>query len=130
MFRRLSSRSRIIWLLVVLAGTACAGGAPAATPEPFSGDTSEVLRMVVRNQQLADARVYLWIDGQRQRLGSVRANGSSEFFQPMDGIRNVQLGFDLTLGPQCVSQGMSLGPGDNVEATIPGQLVAFAGTCR
>ena len=130
MFRRLSSRSRIVWLLVVLAGTACAGGAPAAPPEPFSGDTSEALRMVVRNQQFEEARVYLWIDGQRQRLGSVQANGSAEFFQPMYGIRNVQLGFDIILGPRCVSQGMSLGPGDDVEATIPGQLVAFAGTCR
>lgn len=130
MLRRPSSRSRFSGLALALAGTACAGGATTPAPEPFSGDRSEVLTITVRNQQLEDARVYLWVDGQRERLGSVRANASEEFYQRMDGIRNVQMEFDITLGPQCITQGVSLGPGDDVEATIPSQLVAFAGTCR
>ena len=130
MRQRLPSHCILAGLLLVFVSTACAPGTAAERPAPFAGDLSEVLTITVRNQQLEDARVYLWIDGQRQRLGSVRANGEEEFHQPMEGIRNVQLEFDITLGPRCIMQGVSLGPGDDVEATIPSQLVAFAGTCR
>ena len=127
---RLISGSKLVALTVALMGAACAPGTTAAPPEPFSGDADEVLTIMVRNQQLEEARVYLWLDGQRQRLGSVRAGAAEVFHQPLDQIRTVQMEFDITLGPQCITQGVSLGPGDDVEATIPSQLVAFAGACR
>jgi hypothetical protein len=126
----LISRWKPVGLALVLVSAACAPSGPAAPPEPFSGDSDEVLTITIRNQQLEDARVYLWVDGQRQRLGSVRASASEVFRLPMDQIRTVQMEFDITLGPRCITQGVSLGPGDDVEATIPSQLVAFAGACR
>ncbi|MGB1656353.1 MAG: hypothetical protein ACPHQP_01015 [Longimicrobiales bacterium] len=123
-------RRKLIVLTLMLVGGACASGTTAAPPEPFAGNLDEVLTITVRNQQLEEARVYLWVDGQRQRLGSVRAGAAEVFHHPLDQIRTVQMEFDITLGPQCITQGVSLGPGDDVEATIPSQLVAFAGACR
>ena len=48
----------------------------------------------------------------------------------MDQIRVVQMEFDITLGPRCITRGAFLGPGDDAELIIPSQLVAFAGTYR
>ena len=130
MSHRLTSRSILAWLLIAFAGSACASAGSGGQSQPFSGDPDEVLTITVRNQQLEEARVYLWVDGQRERLGSVRSNASQVFHHPMNQIRTVQMEFDITLGPRCITQGVSLGPGDDVEATIPSQLVAFAGNCR
>lgn len=130
MAHSLIGRPKLAVLALALAGAACASATTAAPPEPFSGNLDEVLTITVRNQQLEEARVYLWVDGQRQRLGSVRAGAAEVFHHPLDQIRTVQMEFDITLGPQCITQGVSLGPGDDVEATIPSQLVAFAGACR
>ena len=124
------SRWKRAGLTLALMGAACAPNTTSRPPEPFSGDLDEVLTITIRNQQLEEARVYLWVDGQRQRLGSVRAGAAEVFHHPLDQIRTVQMEFDITLGPQCITQGVSLGPGDDVEATIPSQLIAFAGVCR
>lgn len=125
------TRPRMLSLIMLtLMGTGCAAGSAAEPSQPFSGDVEDVLAITVRNQQLADARVHLLVDRQRVRLGTVRAGASEVFRYPMDQIRNVQIEFDVTLGPRCITQGMPLGPGDEAEATIPSQLVAFPGACR
>jgi hypothetical protein len=110
--------------------SACGGGVAPPPPEPFDGDLSTVLAITVRNQQLEDARVWLWVDGQRETLGSVRGNRARTFYHRMDGVRNIQLEFRITLGPTCVTRGVSLGPGDNVQTTIPSLLTGFNGSCR
>lgn len=130
MLTRSTSLSAVAGLALALSVSGCASTGSAADPEPFVASPESALTITVRNQQLEDARVYLWLDGQRERLGSVRANGSQTFQHPMEQIRNVQMEFDITLGPRCITQGVSLGPGDDVEAVIPSQLVAFAGSCR
>ena len=48
----------------------------------------------------------------------------------MDQIRSVHMEFDVTLGRRCVTTSRSLGPGDQIEATIPQNLTAFQGVCR
>ena len=110
--------------------SACGGGVAAPPPEPFDGDLSTVLTIEIRNQQLEDARVWLIVDGQRQTLGSVRGNRNETFYHPMDGVRSVHMEFDITLGPRCLTRDVTLGPGDDVQATIPSMLTAFAGICR
>jgi len=115
---------------LALAISACGSGSSAPPPAPFDGDVSRVLTISVMNQQLEEARVWLWVDGQRERLGAVRANQTVTFHHPMDGIRTVHMEFDVTLGQRCVTTDVSLGPGDNIQATIPQNLMAFAGVCR
>jgi len=105
-------------------------GAPSAPRPAFSGNLAEVLEITVRNQQLDEARVWLWVDGQRERLGSVRGNTNETFFFPMDGIRTVHMEFDLVLGAHCVTTNVSLGPGDEIEATIPSILSTMVARCR
>jgi hypothetical protein len=129
----LSSKSvRSVFATAALAmmASACGGGTASPPPEPFSGDISTVLTIEIQNQQLEDARVYLIVDGQRERLGSIRGNQSETFHVPMEGIRSVHMEFDITLGPHCVTRDVTLGPGDNVGATIPSMLTAFQGICR
>ncbi|MDG2282209.1 MAG: hypothetical protein P8L45_03770 [Longimicrobiales bacterium] len=130
MTHRLLSRSILALLLIGGVTSGCASSGFAGSTRDLSGDNDEILTITVRNQQLEEARVYLWVDGQRERLGSVRSNASEVFHHPIDAIRAVQMEFDVILGPRCITPGVSLGPGDDVDAIIPSQLVAFAGNCR
>ena len=129
----LSSKSvRSVFGIAIIAiiGAACGGSVVPVPPEPFSGDPSTVLTIEIQNQQLEDARIYLIVDGQRERLGSLRGNQTKTFYHPMDGLRSVHMEFDITLGPRCVSRDVMLGPGDDISAMIPSMLVAFSGICR
>lgn len=130
MTHRLISRSTLALLLIGGVAAGCASAGSAGSTRDFSGADDEILTITVRNHQLDEARVYLWVDGQRERLGSVRSNASEVFHHPIDAIRAVQMEFDVILGPRCITPEVSLGAGDEVEATIPSQLVAFAGNCR
>ncbi|MCH1572076.1 MAG: hypothetical protein L7S64_12095 [Longimicrobiales bacterium] len=130
MTHRLISRSTLTLILICGITAGCASSGSTGLARGFSGADGEILTITVRNQQLDEARVYLWVDGQRERLGSVRSNASEVFHHPIDAIQAVQMEFDVILGPRCITRGVSLGPGDDVEATIPSQLVAFAGNCR
>ncbi len=125
-----SMKRALLSLVVMFAAASCGPGSAAPPPEPFDGDVNTVLTIAVMNQQLEEARVWLWVDGQRERLGSVRANQNRTFYFPMDQIRTVHMEFDVTLGQRCVTTDVSLGPGDDIQATIPQNLVAFAGVCR
>ena len=112
---------------VALTMSACGPGAPP--PPPFDGDTSKVLTISIENQQLEEARVWLWVAGLRVPMGSVRANQTVTFHHPMPGMRAVHMEFQVTLGPRCVTDDVTLGPGDNIRTEIPQSLVAFIGVC-
>ena len=66
----------------------------------------------------------------RERLGTVRAFSSETFHVPMQRIAEVHMEFDLTLGAHCVTQSISLGPGDDISVTIPTNLDMMAAVCR
>ena len=117
-------------LVLGLAFSGCGGGAAAPPPEPFSGDLDTVLQITITNQQLDDVRMWLIVDGQRFRLGSLRSQQTDTFHHEMDQIRSVHLEFDVTLGRRCVTTSRSLGPGDTIAAQIPQNLTAFQGVCR
>jgi hypothetical protein len=125
-----SVRGALAALSFAVIASACGGGVAPPAPEPFDGDLSTVLAITVRNQQLEDARVWLWVDGQRETLGSIRGNREQTFYHRMDGIRSIHMEFRITLGPTCITRDVSLGPGDNVQATIPSLLTGFNGVCR
>ena len=121
-----------IALVVSLVAAGCAGGgAGSGPPEPaFEGDLSQVLTIEIRNDQMDEARVQLWIDRNRERLGVVRGFSIETFHHPMDRIAQVHMEFDLTLGEHCVTQSISLGPGDDISVTIPSNLNMMAAVCR
>jgi len=130
MTRHSFSRSLLGVLAFSFITTACGAGAASASRPAFSGSRDDVLQITVRNQQLDEARVWLWVDGQRQRLGSVRGNENETFFHPIANISTVHMEFDLTLGQSCITANVSLGPGDVVEAVIPSNLRMMAAVCR
>lgn len=124
---RVSTFLAVAFTSVMVAGC---GGAAATPPPAFEGDTSQALTIRVENQQLDEARIWLRVDGQRVRLGDVRANANETFHHPMTRITEVHMEFDLTLGRHCVTEARSLGPGDYIEATIPVNLQMMRAVCR
>lgn len=131
MFDAILGKTLRATLAIPLLVAGCGGGSAAPTPRPAAiGDPSEVLTITIHNHQLNDARISLWIDRRRQRLGDVRANSSQTFQVPMSGIARVHLEFDLSLGEHCVAGERSLGPGETIEATIPLNLGMIQAVCR
>jgi len=114
---------------VALVAVGCGGSAPP--PEPAAPvDPSTVLTIRVRNQQMDEATIWLWIDGRRQRLGTVFGNREETFYHPMSDLSTVHMEFDLTLGQHCVTDDVTLGPGNDINATIPTNLSMMAAVCR
>ena len=126
-----STRRALCALAVFLLVTACGGSSepPRSSAEP-PADLSTVLTITVRNEQLEEARTWLWVEGQRNRLGSVRANQTETFYYPLDGIRNLHLEFDVMLGQRCITADRNYGPGEQVDVRIPSNNVGFQGICR
>jgi len=129
----ISVRKMFVAAGVAMLAAGCTGaGGSASRPAPsFDGSSTEgVLTVTVDNQQLNEARITLWIDGSRRRLGSVRANSRETFRVPLDHIATVRMEFDLTLGDNCVTADVQLGPGEDILATIPTNLRYMAAVCR
>ena len=114
---------------LLAAGCGSSGGTQAPVPA-FDGDLSQVLTITIRNEQTDMARVTLFINGQRRRLGDVRGINSQTFHVPMSGRDPVRMSFDLTLGRSCVTRDVVLGPGEAVEVRIPINLNMMAAVCR
>ncbi len=118
-------------LTVVLLAAGCGGGAGSSTPAPaFDGYPSQVLTVVIRNEQIDMARITLWLNSLRRRLGAVRGLQTQTFQVPMDVPASVRMEFDLTLGANCVTRDIVLGPGDVVQAVIPVDLRMMQAVCR
>ncbi|MEJ2541450.1 MAG: hypothetical protein P8188_16025 [Gemmatimonadota bacterium] len=122
-----------VFLLLALGVTACSSSSQgstisATTEQP--ADMSQVLTVIIHNDQLDPVRTWLLIEGQRVRLGEVRSNSSQTFYYTMPGIRQVRLEFDVSLGQRCVTVDRPLSPGESIDVRIPVQLTAFPGVCR
>ncbi len=122
---------KLLATLTALFAAACGGGGGTSAPPPaFDGDQSQVLTITIRNEQLDVARVTLWINSVRQRLGDVRGNATETFHAPMQRREPVRMSFDLELGTSCVTQDVILGPGEDIEVRIPGNLNTMRAVCR
>ncbi len=126
-----AGRNLLAPLAVVLLAAGCGGGGGTSTPAPaFDGDPSQVLTIVIRNEQIDRARITLWVNSLRRRLGDVRGLATQTFRVPMDVPASVRMEFELTLGANCVTRDIVLGPGDVVEAVIPVDLRMMQAVCR
>lgn len=104
----------------VLAG-ACGSGTAGRTPA-FDGATDAGLTITIRNQRTGEVRLWVWIDGQRRRLGSVQGVETRTFRTRLDHVAEVRLEFDVTLGSHCITRTVSLEPGNRLDITIPTNL--------
>ena len=100
-----SGRNLFAPLAVVLLAAGCGGGGGTSTPQPaFDGDLSQVLTITIRNEQIDAARITLFINSRRERLGDVRGLSTQTFHVPMRGGDSVRLSFHLPLGARCVTR--------------------------
>ena len=116
MFDLGSGRKLLATLAVALLAAGCGGGGGTSAPPPaFDGDQSQVLTITIRNDQLNAARVTLWINSVRQRLGDVRGMQTETFHVPMERSQPVRMSFDLELGASCMTRELVLRPSEVVE---------------
>lgn len=95
----------------------------------FRGDSGPGLSITIRNQRTQDARMWIWIEGRRQSMGTVQSTDTETFRVRMDQVSRVRLEFDLTLGPHCVTRTVSLEPGARLDVTIPVNLRLMEARC-
>ncbi len=125
----IGSRKKLLGMLVgALLAAGCGG--TSAPPPTLSGDASQALTITIRNDQIDAARVTLWVNSARERLGDVRGNSTETFQVPMRTSASVRMEFDLTLGPTCVTRDVFLAPGDVVDVRIPVDLRMMQAVCR
>ena len=131
MFDLGSGRKLLATLAVALLAAGCGGSGGASAPPPaFDGDQSQVLTITIRNDQLNAARVTLWINSVRQRLGDVRGMQTETFHVPMERSQPVRMSFDLELGASCMTREVVLRPSEVVEVRIPVNLSMMQAVCR
>ena len=126
----ISSRKKLLGMFVgaLLAG-GC-GGTSAPPPTLPGGDASQALTITIRNEQIDAARITLFLNSTRQRLGDVRGNSTETFQVPMRVSASVRMEFDLTLGASCVTRDIFLAPGDVIDVRIPVDLRMMQAVCR
>ena len=130
MFDTSFGRNLLATVAVVLLAAGCGGGGSTSAPTPASDlDPSQILTVTIRNDQTDVARVNLWINGVRQRLGEVRGLQSQTFQVPMQRTNPVRMSFDMTLGRSCVTRDVVLSPGETVEVRIPVNLSMMQAVC-
>ncbi len=125
----IGSRQKLLGMLVgALLAAGCGG--TSAPPPTLTGDASQALTITIRNDQIDAARVTLWLNSARERLGDVRGNSTETFQVPMRTSASVRMEFDLTLGASCVTRDVVLRPGESIQVTIPVNLQMMAAVCR
>lgn len=118
---------------IAMIGSGCGGGGRTLrAPTPSFGGSSDdrALTITIENQQLNEARITMWIDGSRRRLGTVQAHSQETYRVELNGVSNVRVEFDLTLGAHCETRQVQLGPGEVIHMIIPPNLNMMAAICR
>jgi len=113
-----------------LLAVGCAGGGGTSSAAEPAVDPSQALTITIRNQQLAEARISLFLNGTRRRIGDVRPNQTRTFHVPITGTTTVHLEFNITSGPNCVAGNRVVGPGAEIDVTIPRRLTGVFAVCR
>lgn len=96
----------------------------------FRGDSAPGLTVTIRNQRTQEARLWIWIDGRRESLGTVQPTDTETFRVRLDRISDVRLEFDLTLGARCMTRTARLEPGTRLDVSIPVNLQYMDVRCR
>lgn len=110
----------VLALLTTLSGgcTTGSGGREVS----FRGDSAPGLTITIQNQRTQEARLWIWIEGRRESLGTVQSTDTRTFRVRLDRVSDVRLEFDLTLGPHCTTRTARLEPGARLDVNIPVNL--------
>jgi hypothetical protein len=110
----------------------CASSTLASSgDDPFSqSTTAQQIQIKVVNLNFQDATIWALISGgRRQRLGIVSGKREAEFTLPWRFSEPLRLEFDLVAGPRCVTEDLTVDPGDLLELQIASDFYATPG-CR
>lgn len=113
-------RLRIVAALLVAAAlTGCAlSGGPR---NPFQGgpDGERTISVEARNDNFADATVYVFRGGERIRAGVVTGKDQRTFRIAWTVHRSFQAEIDLLGGGRCLTRELQVAPGDRVQIVVP-----------
>ena len=118
MIHRRHTRAATLTGLLVMGG--CATGT-TREGNPFSQDLTErnEVRVEVQNHNFADATVWMLVrDGRRTRLGYVTGKTDAVFTIPWTVPEPMRLEFDLLADVRCVTDQITVDPGDVLELQI------------
>ena len=116
----LGTRGLAAGLLLALSACASSGGKERPT-NPFTQDLAErnQVQIQVQNFNFNDATVWVQVRGaKRQRLGTVTGKSSAVFTIPWTFSEPMRLEFDLLADVRCVTEEISVDPGDILELQI------------
>ncbi len=123
-----STRSLAGTVVLLISGIliGCGSGDPAMADRPAPGSTpTGAATIEVRNNHGNEVEMFVWVESQRQRLGTVMANQVERFNLPVSGPTRIRLEYRFSLGPRCESGEVFAQPGERVPITIPSNLNAF-----
>ncbi len=116
----LGTRGLAVGLLLALGACASSGGTERPT-NPFAQDLAERSQVQIRveNFNFNDATVWVRVrEERRQRLGIVTGKSSAVFTIPWTISEPMRLEFDLLADVRCVTEELSVDPGDILELQI------------
>ena len=107
-------------LLLGVTGCASARGKPTSG-NPFAQELAEHGEIQIRilNMNFNDATVWALVrDVRRERLGMVTGKSEATFTMPWTFSDALSLEFDLIGGVRCITEALSVDPGDIIELQI------------
>jgi hypothetical protein len=126
------AHSSLPLLPVLLAGLLAPGCASAGSAtNPFQAASAGRVHVKVLNDNFYDATIWVVVNGSRQRkLGVVTGKQDAEFTMAWSVPRLLQFEIDLLTGNgSCLTEGMMVDPGDDLELQITPELGSMRG-CR
>lgn len=127
--------ARVMAVTLAALGVASFGG--CASPggpsggDPFTtGAEDQEIQIKIVNLNFLDATVWALIaGGRRQRLGVVSGKREAVFTLPWRFSEPLSLEFDLVAGPRCITENLTVDPGDLLELQIASDISRQPG-CR
>lgn len=126
--RRCLYASLALCLVATLSGCG-SSGRPIPGQDPFSGGAvAAQIRIRIRNNNFYDATITAIGDTGRRRLGTVSGNQTTTFTMPWAFTGSLRLEVDLLAGGTCVTDAITVNPGDQVDLQI--QSTSGSNFCR
>lgn len=112
---------RLLVLTLALIWTAGCGAFAGGARNPFAGGPQgeRTISVGVRNDNFADATVYVFRGGERIRAGVVVGKGNQTFRIGWTSTRTFRAEIDLLGGGRCLTREIQMAPGDRVDLRVP-----------
>ncbi|MGB1656695.1 MAG: hypothetical protein ACPHQP_03005 [Longimicrobiales bacterium] len=108
-------------LLLGMALAACASPGVGTSGDPYgfsSTDRPPRIRLVIRNMNFNDVRLFALTPSGRTSIGHVGGKQDAEFVLdwPISAYMSIEI--DMVAGPKCTTQEMQVDPGDILELQV------------